>query len=401
MAGGSSKTYTPNFYITINGHNFTPYTIGWQLDDIDDGISTLHAKFANPDGIISGYIRTESDITLRYGYWDGKMSKPVTMKIKDLSEDYPTQAGCTISVTAYDCVERLMGVTHAGNSDPDATIPDELKSLLEGAKIKPDVQGEGPKKMPERTPLHNMTSHAGVRWLMGHMKCKGDGGGGENNPVSGQKEYNAGDKFKEAESVTGDRGVEAQLRAELEELKSIYIKNQKKRAGDSVITGRLDIVGYPGIEAKKCITILNVGEQASGKWYVKKSSQKYDTGSGYTTILDLMRGSVDKDGKSKEQPIVMHAKIYDKDTVFIGCRDIDGESQGTFTFGQPDENGDELVMHFRWQIKLQGSRSAAERQKIEAYMINKAKELQQSEAKKTGSWNAETQSPPPAEQGQQ
>lgn len=393
MAGG--KTYTPNFYVQINGHDFTKFVISWQLDDVDDGISTLTVTLANPDGIIAGYIRTETDVTLRYGYWDGRMSKPVTMKIKDLSERYPTNGGMTITFVAYDCTERLVGITHAGNSDGGTDTVQGIESLLNGQNIKPDVKAESPKKLPEKLSLHNMNSHAAIRWLMGISKCKGQSGAtaGE-NPIAGQKEGDAGDKFKQAESVTGDRSAEGQLDSTLSELDQIRVKNKKKKAGSTVITGRLEIVGHPGIEAKKSVTVLNVGSQASGKWYVKKSSQKYSEGQGYITICDLLRASVGKDGKPVEQPMVLYAKIYEKDTAFVGCRDIDAESQATFIYGQPEEGGDELVMSFSWSIKLQRARGAGEAAKTKTWAANEARKLKEGEAPKDGSWNNNTQAPP-------
>jgi hypothetical protein len=395
LAGGT--TYTANFYTTINGNNFTPYLISWQLDDVDDGISTLRVTLGNPDGIISGYVKPELEVTHRYGYWDGRMSKPVTMKIKDLTEDYPTQQACTISFTAYDCTERLVGSTHAGNSDEGADLSKLLESLLEGGKITPDVKVESPKNMPEKTSLHNMNNHSAIRWIMNSAKCKGQGGGGGGGqtPIAGQPEVTAGDSFKNAESVDGDRSGQALADSLFAEIDKVRLNNVKKRARADTITGKLEIVGHPGIEAKKCITILNVGPEASGKWYVKKSSQRYDTGKGYTTHLDLLRANVGKDGKPEEQPMVMYAKIYEKDTVYIGCREIDGESQATFTYGQPDENGEELVMRFSWSIRTQQGRNAGEQAKAKGWAINKAKELQKPEAPKTGSWKPQSQAPPP------
>lgn len=246
------RSYTPNFYITINGYDFTKFTRAWQLNDVDDGISTITVTLVNPDGVISGYIRTETELTLRYGYYDGSMSKPVTMKIKDLTEKYPTKHGSEIIVTAYDGTERLVGLTHAGNSTPDMKLEDAIKSLGDGVKLKMDIQAKGPDKPPEKIPLHNMSSHSAVRWIMGHMKCtKEGGGGGEDNPIDGQKEYDAGSGFKSAESVTGDRNPRSMLEAKKKELADIWIKNNKKKAGDSVITGRLEVVGHPGLEAKK------------------------------------------------------------------------------------------------------------------------------------------------------
>jgi hypothetical protein len=389
------KTYTPNFYLTINGYDVTKLCISWQLDDVEDGISTLTANIGNPDGLLSGYLRTETDITLRYGYWDGKMSKPVTMKIKDKKESFHTSSPSTITVVGMDCTERLTGITNAGNSKEKTSIVEAIESHVKGIKAKPEVNVENPEKMPDKIPIHNMTSHAGVRWLMGMTKCKGGGGGGGGEtPIRGQKDGNAGDKFESAESVTGDRAYTAEIQGQLKPVDDAFLNNNAKKAGNSTIYGSLQCIGIPGLEAKKCVTVTNVGEEGSGKWYVKKSSQKWHVNSGYYTICDLMRPTLGKDGKPIEQPVIMYAKIYEKDTVVVECRKVDGESQYTFVFGQPEEDAEELLVDFTWGIRLQRGRGAGERTKQKNLAANEAKKLKKSESKEEGSYSPQSSAPP-------
>jgi hypothetical protein len=189
----------------------------------------------------------------------------------------------------------------------------------------------------------------------------------------------------------GDREIETQIRAEIaKSISPVVIRNNQKKAGNTVISGTLECIGHPGIEAKKCITVLNVGSEASGKWYVKKCSQRYNVKSGYHTFCELMRATLGKDGQPIEQPVVMYANIYEKDSVTIKCRDVDAESQATFTFGQPPEGGDELLIDFTYSIKLQRGRGAGEQIKSKGWAINEANKLQKNEAGKQGSWNPDS-----------
>lgn len=385
------RVMTPDFSLTINGQDVTKLCIMWQLDDVEDGISTLTAEIGNPGGQLSGYLRTETDITLRYGYWNGKMSKPVTMKIKDKEEGFHTTRASSIRVVGMDCTEKLTGTTFAGNSVEQPEFKKLLESWLNGHSIKPQVDVKNPEKPPEKLPTYNMTGHAAVRWIMGMTECTKSGGGqGGQTPISGQQSNNSpGDQYKKPDKSEGDRNsLFAPLLKELSGLPKNYIVQNQKKAGNSVIYGHLQVIGYPGLEAKKCVTVQNVGSEGSGKWYVKKSSQRWHVDGGYVTMCELLRPTLGKDGKPIEQPVVMYANIYEKDTVTIKCREVDGESQATLVFGQPEENGDEMVMDFRWGIKLQKGRGAGEHAKSQAIFLNQAKKVGVIDAKKLGSYSS-------------
>jgi hypothetical protein len=366
----------------------------WQLDDVEEGISTLTAEIGNPDGQLSGYLKTETDITLRYGYWNGKMSKPVTMKIKDKEEGFHTSKACSIRVVGMDCTEKLTGTTFAGSTEVDPKIMETLDSLFKSGKIKGKVELEEPKKGPKKIPMHNMTAHAGINWVMGMAKCKKSAQGGGETPIRGQEKAELKGNFKKADSSMGNRII-ADLNAVSNEITENQMNQKEKKAGNSTIYGHLECVGIPGLEAKKCVTVENVGPEASGKWYVKKSSQRWGFDSGFHTFCTLMRPTLGKDGKPIEQPIVMYANIYEKDSATIKCRDVDGESQYTFVYGQPEEEGDEMLIDFRWGIKLQKGRAAGEHGKIAGYQSNKWGKEEKKETSKDGSYSPKPSGPPP------
>lgn len=419
---------TPNFFISINGMNYTPFCTGWQLDDVEDGMSSLRITLGNPDGKLAGYFTTETYVTFRYGYWNGSMSKPIVMRVKDMDESYETSGPPLIDLMSYDVTERLIGVTHAGNSSKDAKPSSMVESIIEGIKAKAEVLLSGAEKMPERIPLHNMTSHAAIRWLMGQTRCKKetvsnviDGGNrfvddypedapdyqgniaGESNlevgstPIGSQDGYTAGKEFRAAESFTGDRTGEAQINRDFNHIDKLRVINRRNKAGNQVITGRLDLVGLAGIEAKKCITVLNAGPQGSGKWYVTKSSQRYDKGAPFTATLNLMRPSLDSKGKPTTQPIVMYAKIYEPNVIFVGCREVDGPSQITVSYGQRNPGGELLVRRFKWGIRVVRSRSAGEGVKTKTWAINQAKKLLRAEAIANGTYRSSTPPAPPSD----
>ena len=379
---GNQKTYDPDFVVTIGGRDVTKITKRWSLEDVEDGISSLTVTLANPDGKYSGVFKTEQEISLNFGYHKGEVSSTIRMKIKDKREDFPTKQGPTIRLVALDCTERLVGVTAAGNSDIN-DVKEILKSIIEGHKMTPDVNVKQPEKMPPVVSVHNQTGYAAIRWLMGMTECgekqKSDG----EDPIKGQPEFNFGKHFPNAEIVNGDRAIMSMIDAGLKSIGDIRINNRRNRAGTTTIVGFLEVVGQPMLQAKKCLTVQNVGPEASGKWYVKRLVQEWDVGHGYRTISNLLRPTLGQDGKAIDQPVVLYADIYKKDTVYVGCRKINSESQATFTYGTGEN-----VMHFWWGIKLQRGRGGGEIAKAKGWAINNWGQIQKSEAKKDGSYNS-------------
>lgn len=419
MSGGLNN---PDFFVSINGMNYTRFCSGWQLDDVEDGMSSLRVTLGNPDGVLSGYFTTENYITFRYGYWDGRMSRPVIMRIKDMEESYDTDSPPVINLVAYDVTERLLGVTHAGNSVKKPKAESLVESIIGGIKAKAQLLIKGPEKMPERVPLHNMTSHAAIRWILGYTKCGKDTLSPDNsieamgysddywdthekaqesntdvgaNPIGNQESYTAGKEFRSAESFTGDRTGEAQINRDFNEIDQIRVRNKRNRAGNQVITARLELSGHPGIEAKKCISVLNVGSQGSGKWYVTRSLQTWSDGAPFTASLSLMRPSLDSKGKPTSQPIVMHAKIYEPNVIFVGCREIDSPSQTTVVHGQPTSDGRPLVKRFDWSVRVTRARAGGEGVKTKTWAINQARKILQAQAVANGTYRTATPPVPP------
>ena len=378
--------WTPDFSLVINGWDATKLVVSWQLDDVDDGISTLTAHIGNPDGQLSGYIHTETDMTLRYGYWNGSMSQPVTMKIKDKKEIFPTSHPCTITVVGMDCTERLIGSTLTGNFKSGTKFTDQLNAILKAGKITPDINVKDPPKQPEKSSIHNMTPHATIRWIFGMVDCvKPTAVGGGSTPGAAQVPFGKPDGFN-GDVTQGYHPQIHDFNAAMKKTTPLYLDQIINKAGSRILVAHLECAGIPGLQAKKCVTVQNVGSEASGKWYVKKCSTRYLIGHGYTNHLDLIRASIGKDGKPLPQPRVMYAKIYEKDAVWIGCREIDADSQYTFVFGQPggDEPGSQQLIQFDWGVKIQRARGAVEGAAIKGYELNNRKELSDTQKKPNG-----------------
>jgi hypothetical protein len=80
-----------------------------------------------------------------------------------------------------------------------------------------------------------------------------------------------------------------------------------------------------------------VGSKFSGKWYCRGVAHRWSTGAGYQTRCDLLASEVSPANMSEnDQPMVMHADIYEENTLYCGPR-CPGESQMTFTFGKDDK----------------------------------------------------------------
>jgi len=386
-----TRTYDPDFTITVAGTDVTPLTKRWILEDIEDGISSLTVVLGNPELKYAGKFLPENDISIRFGYHKGEMSPTITMKIKDVAEHYPTTRPPTIELVGLDCTERLVGVTHAGNSEGDDYV-EMLKSLITGIKAKPEIGDiKQPEKRPETTGLHNMTSHAAIRWIMGKTVCAKRAQGGQ-APIKGQEEYDAGPYFKSVESITGDR-MGTGLNAALHDVDQLRITNIRNRAGATTITGRLRLVGQARLQAKKCLTITNVGEAASGKWYIRKLTQEWGVNHGYTTHCALLRPTLGMDGRGMAQPVVLYADIYKQDTVYVGCRKIDAESQATYVYGQPEQDASGgTVIDFSWATKLSKGRGAGEMVKARGFALNNAGKITEIETEDDGDYKPQ---PPP------
>lgn len=372
------SSFDPDFTVTVGGQDVTDHCMSWTLNDVEEGMSTLRVTIANPDLKFSGKFKTESQVSIRFGRKDKGQSPKVTMTIKDKSEDYPTGVP-TISVTGYDCTEKMTGTNHSGNSKKDAKIEDILKAPIEGAGLSAKVEGvAGPEKLPEHWSVHNMSAYQVARHAMSHTKAKSDSGGAQSSaPIFGQKATSLGKTFPKADSVAGHSAGDSPIDKQLADMGDTQINSVNRRAASVSITGKLALVGVPQLQAKKCVSIQGVGPEASGKWYCRSVEHSWSANGGYRTSCSLLRGGVGKNAGGKDwQPVVMYAEIYEKNQVYVGPRKIDGDSQATFTYGQGQE-----VTHFSWSINTQNNRSGGEKGKRRGLYINKAKEVADEETK--------------------
>jgi hypothetical protein len=70
----------------------------------------------------------------------------------------------------------------------------------------------------------------------------------------------------------------------------------------SAVRGELKMVWYPSLRAKKCISIVNVGSEASGDWYVSSAIHTWSVGHGGMSAAHLMRNDPQDEQDSKDKP---------------------------------------------------------------------------------------------------
>lgn len=170
-------------------------------------------------------------------------------------------------------------------------------------------------------------------------------------PTSSNEEVNNNTKENEARSVIAGVGTpdEHKDKKDKDKTKNTIdanrANNARNRAAEDRITGTLRLSGVPILKAALCVTILNVGPRASGKWYVKTVDHEWDATKGYTTSASLLRNQLPTGGKKKGSgkspsktgsPVTIRADIYKKGDVIVAPRKLDAESQATFTYGDDD-----------------------------------------------------------------
>ena len=123
------------------------------------------------------------------------------------------------------------------------------------------------------------------------------------------------------------------------------------------ITATLKLRGFPTLRAKSNVTIVGVGSDNSGTYYVKKVKHEWK-GKGFISTAELTRGGTGKGGVGGQAPIVMYANIWKRGEMYVGARKSSGESQATFTYGT-----DQFWMGLKVKIKPQPARGGGEPKK--------------------------------------
>jgi hypothetical protein len=352
----SEAKYQPDFTLTIGGTDVTNYTEQWELQDVEDGIASLTVTIINRDGMFSGKFNAEDKVTIHWGTYS-EPGPTIHMEVGESSENY-TAKGIRSIVTARDCADRLTGASARGSFE-DGSTTGAIKSTAEAMEMvtKGLDKVQDPKLTKEqKIHIFNERMWPYMRRLLEssgnptRTKSKGGGGSGgvgksgsAKTPLKGlrQPKKPKGFKGKVANgNLMSGGGGDRREALEKGDAASV-VENQAANAGmqaaTSSIRGMVELMGVPNIKAKKTITINNVGSKFSGKWYCRGVAHRWSTGAGYQTRCDLLASEVSPANMSEnDQPMVMHADIYEENTLYCGPR-CPGESQMTFTFGKDDK----------------------------------------------------------------
>ena len=366
-----TTVWTPDFQIMVDDWDATPYCVSWKLHETEDAISTLTVVLGNPDGNLSGLVHTESPISIRHGYYNGPMSPVCSMTIKDKTESFPTRHPSTITLVGMDCTERLVGSVLSGNFDKGVQYVAQIEAMLKAAKINGEVNLKNPSTQPEKGSIHNMTPHAAIRWMFGMMDCMNAPAAAGKSPISKDSQPTLQNP-KSFEGKIDNNKAAAELDAFFKDIPQFRANQLQNRAGNRVLVAHLDCAAIPSIQAHKSVTVQNVGSEANGDWYVKECTTHWAVNSEYLQHLGLIRPTLGKDGGVIPQPAIMYAKIYEPNTAWVGCREINAPSQFTFVFGQPDagDAGTQQLVDFTWSVKIQRGRGGGERAAVKGTKIN-------------------------------
>lgn len=128
--------------------------------------------------------------------------------------------------------------------------------------------------------------------------------------------------------------------------------NHKKEKTSKTFTGSIELRGFPTLRAKKDIHVANVGQLASGDYYVESVTHQWSVGDGYRTVAKLIRSG---DMASQHNPMVMYADMFQPGTIWAEPRPIGKEIQATFTYGE----GEHLI-NFSFSFNPQPNRAGCE-----------------------------------------
>jgi hypothetical protein len=384
----SNLEHQPDFQLTIGGTDVTNSLERWELQDVEDGISSIHATLVNHDGKFSGKFKIDDKMVLRWGYRNN-MGPKVTMEVSEIHENY-TDRGIRSIIVGLDPFHRLTGASSRGNFEVDGDLMQCIKDLGDSMGVK--VEGfegcENPKQPPEAlTPIQNERHSEAMRRLLNVLTLKtrksGGGGkvpraGGAGKPLKALRQpkkpgsFNGtmklgsttnrggGNRYAALKGGTGDK--------EVDELMANAQAQASDQASSTSIRGLLELVGVPNIKAKKCLTVKNVGSLFSGEWYCRGVVHEWTVKGGYWTRCDLITDQLGpaKMDQESSKPLVMHADIYKEESIYAGPRDVKGGSQATFTFGQAEKR----IHSFKGTVVVQDSKECGEAADAEGMFLD-------------------------------
>jgi len=105
----------PDFIITIDGTDVRDYIEGWELEDKEEGTSTITVKLVNPDKTLSGKFNIGQTIQIRFGYAN-EMTQKASLPVMEIEEEYSTGQDLVIKVVGRDPTQDLGGEKARGNT---------------------------------------------------------------------------------------------------------------------------------------------------------------------------------------------------------------------------------------------------------------------------------------------
>jgi hypothetical protein len=358
----------PDFVITIDGLDVTNLCKKWEIHDIEDAISSATITLVNPSMKLSGQFNAGQTLSMRWGY-QNNLSAEIEMEVKDYSENYDNK-GRLIIIKAKDCMQKMVGSNMRGNFEEGTGIQDAIRDITKSHGITEVDFGtaQDPVQPKDwRTNAYGVSSLGAVERLKNYMaNPQNKSASSDSLPVARNQAQSGGGKFK-GNTGTGNFQGEACQSRDCQEKEGgegspakNKLDNTTAAAASINIRGHLDIVGKTAIRAKTMITILNVGPQASGDWYVKAANHTWDVKDGYRTRCDLIRNETGKGGGKGSkcgQPIVSHADIYKKNSMYCGPRKYGEGSSGTYTFGSDNP----MIESFKMSVSVSESSGAGEK----------------------------------------
>jgi hypothetical protein len=336
------------------------YVGEWEFVDDEKDQSHIKVTLANPEMKLSGKFKYGQPLEIRFGY-QNELSDPAHLPIGEIKESYVTGKPLTIVVTGVDESSKLSGGNNKGNQGKmdDAK---RLRQSLSSRNLKMEGNTKGENSGCKGS-CYNESDRALAYRIGNSLAAENGWEGGDQeqpeNPLSNEQgasssgsdmQKDKGHTFSSASRWAGDgKG------GKRDENRS---GNHGGQQNQDPVTAKLELKGYPLLKAKGTVTILGVGEAASGDYYVKKVTHKWKPGDGYKTEAELSRGGTGGKGVGGTPPIVMYADIWKKGTMYVGPRKTTDPAQTVFTFGE----GKHLI-GFEMTVKPQKNRGGGEPKK--------------------------------------
>ena len=348
----------PDWIIKI-GSTVITECIEWEFTDDEKDQSEIRVLLPNQENTMDGKFRYGMDMTIRFGY-TGEMSPEAYLPVAEIGSDFPADKGMTIEVIGRDESSKMSGGNNKGNQGKgDDKI--QLKQTLKANSLEMTGDTKGGDSGCKGS-CYNESDKA-LAYRLGNG-LSGSGGGGDaqpgpQSPLADEKSspmegagVNRHDGF--TSSTSGDWAGDGKGNADRAKNRQ---GNKSGQNSQAPITAQLKLRGFPTLRAKGNVTIVGVGQEHSGDYYVKKVRHEWK-GKGFITTADLIRGGTGKGGVGGSSPIVMYADIWNKGQMYVGPRKSNGESQATFHYGNDDH-----WMGFKVKVKPQPQRGGGEPKK--------------------------------------